>query len=300
MEIFELLIFSFLIQLVLNLKESYLIEYIEYLKEYELNDSSFTDDRMELYFRLQIPSNKDNLGITFKAFTEEIEIEYLSSYYCLFNSMPTDTQIINYDKSYCNYLKDNYRRKYKTYTYFSMHLDKLDSGNYAVIYLTTDKKYKYFSVLVSDFHPITNALATKLSFNEKYVIGKSELSYLSTYFDFAVNTQNHDKNESIIINLSENDVNDLEIELSGKKKLFVHDSILIKEFENYTSLEKNGELITYKYNYGKISTEYNYLTVIIKSKDGYMLNYFSIQVGNSGNFISFGLKSVIFILSLLF
>ena len=113
MEIFELLIFSLLIQLVLNLKESYLIEYIEYLKEYELNDSSFTDDRMELYFRLQIPSNKDNLGITFKAFTEEIEIEYLNSYYCLFNYMPTDTHIINYDKSYCNPLEDKYKRKSK-------------------------------------------------------------------------------------------------------------------------------------------------------------------------------------------
>ena len=113
MKIFELLIFSLLIQLVLNLKEPYLIKDIEYLKEYELNESSFIDDSMVLYFRFKIPSNKDNLGITFKAFTEEIEIEYLNSYYCLFNYMPTDTHIINYDKSYCNPLEDKYKRKSK-------------------------------------------------------------------------------------------------------------------------------------------------------------------------------------------
>ena len=246
-----------------------IIKDIEYSKEYELDSSIFTENYIDLYFRLPLPSSRDNIGITLKAFT---------------------------DKSNWDFLTYKYTRKYKIYSYFTYIPNTIGKEEYAVIYVSTTEKLKYFSILADTFRERTDILAASLTFNKEYKIESDKLSYTYTYFNFVVEAENHDKNESIIIVLSENDVNDLEFDLEGKNQKIGPASGVIKSFNNYTSYEKKGDLIEYKYNYGQISSEHKFLSMIIKSKDGYMLNYFSIQVGNYGKFISFELISLILIL----
>ena len=272
-----------------------IIKDIEYSKEYELDSSIFTEKYIDLYFRLPLPSSRDNIGITLKAFTNEGEY-FVHPRLNLYAEKPDDNDIKNSDKSNWDFLTYKYTRKYKIYSYFTYVPNTIGNEEYAVIYVSTTEKLKYFSILADTFRKRTDILAASLTFNKEYKIESDKLSYTYTYFNFVVEAENHDKNESIIIVLSENDVNDLEFDLEGKNQKIGPASGVIKSFNNYTSYEKKGDLIEYKYNYGQISSEHKFLSMIIKSKDGYMLNYFSIQVGNYEKFISFELISLIGIL----
>ena len=142
-----------------------------------------------------------------------------------------------------------------------------------------------------------------IEYDKELIIDSETLSNTDKHFIF--NTESRNGNtESMTIKLHKNDINDFMISLFGLKSLEDIEKnppsyTDMRLFDSPSDTNYDGEYEKYNYRYTQLSSEAKYLYIVVKSMDNYELKYFSFTLNSFSSGLSFGIISLITILSLL-
>ena len=273
-----------------------------YSKEFVVPKAGLPSSWYYLYFRLPNPSTNENLAVTTKY--SGIHDDY-SMDICGYTKYPTDGELKSGSlDGDCDHLYSDYDLKDGEYTKFIYPFDKFSSGvTYIVIKIRMFSELNYLSVLVSPYKERQKIIMRAIEYDKELIIDSETLSNTDKHFIF--NTESKNGNgESMTIKLHKDDVNDFMISLIGIKSL----EDLTKNPPTYTDMRSfmsptdsndEGEYKKYNYRYTQLTSETKYLYIMAMSMDNYELKYFSFTLNSFSSGLSFGIISLITILSLL-
>ena len=280
--IISLLIFGF----VLNLDEEIYIYDITYLEEFEVPNNKEFNSSYYLYFRMPYPSTSEKLELTTK-YLGDYEGKYQLDF-CGYTKKPTDEELKeNSIYGRCNWIYTEYKLKDKTYSRFMYPLDQYKEVAYVVIKLQVLSEFKNLFILVSPYKKRQKIYYSEIEYNKEVIIDSDTLSGVSLSYTFETKYEKGDE-ESIIIKLHKDDINDLFINLYGhdiKRGNIINEQKITdtRLFKTPGETKEDGEYKIYNYTYTRLSSKTNYLTIDISSYNNYELKYFSLTLYSTGS-----------------